>query len=254
MYREILNSLQSEAKSKLSMYSESKFKYIICSMMAGFFVGLGILIMALNLSIFKDVNPNVVSLVNGLTFSLALSFVMMAGGDLFTGNILVLSNGTMTKGIDYRHAIKICALSYFGNFLGALFLSLIFLGTGIGDKPIAEAIVNLAHYKVESGIMELFFKGIMCNILVCLAVLCCYKMKSESGKLIMIIWAILPFVALGFDHSIANMTVFSLAKMLSSEITFSMIFHNLIPVTIGNIVGGLIVSLTYYMIGKEENK
>lgn len=102
--------------------------------------------------------------------------------------------------------------------------------------------------------MPLLAKGILCNVLVCLAVLCAVKMKSESGKLIMIFWCLFAFITSGFEHSIANMTIFSISLFMPHPETVSVagLLANLVPVTIGNFIGGaFILGGSYYYMGKE---
>ncbi|MBP2025636.1 formate/nitrite transporter family protein [Peptoniphilus stercorisuis] len=252
MYSEIVGILSNGSLKKKSLYEGSKKEYLLASMMAGFFIGIGILIMSLSNLIFKSVSFPIEKLVNGFVFSLALSLVMTVGGELFTGNVLVLSMGSLDKKLSLKDCLKICSLSYLGNLFGAIILSILFLGAEGSLTNIVDTVLNLATTKVSYSFSVLFFKGIMCNILVCLGVLAYNKMENEVAKLIMVFWCILPFIALGFEHSIANMTCFTIAKIVSSEFTFAMIFRNLIPVTLGNILGGLIVSLTYFSLGKNK--
>lgn len=251
MYKSTLEALSTAGFNKYSVYRDSKFKYFIASILAGFFIGLGVLVMGLSISIFGNLEIDFVKISNGLIFSLALSLVIMAGAELFTGNVMALSGASFTKAIKGSDAFNVCALSYVGNLVGALIISVLYLGTGAKGTAIGDAVVNLALAKGQIPLVPLIFKSILCNILVCVAVLCCIKMKSEAGKLIMIVWCILPFVALGFEHSVANMTVFILGRLLSNEVTFAMILHNLITATIGNIIGGLLVSVSYYLIGRD---
>lgn len=252
MYRELTEKISTAAIGKVGMYKNSKIIYTVASGLAGMYIGFGVLTMGLSGSIFGGFEFPLYKLVNGIIFTMALSLVMMAGADLFTGNILVLSTGAFSKKIEGIDAVKVCAYSYFGNLIGALILSGLFLGSGLGKGAIGNAIVDLAISKAHYSTIEIFFKGILCNILVCLAVLSCYKLKSESAKLIMIFWCILPFIALGFEHSVANMTVFTLGINISREVNFSMALHNIIPATIGNIIGGALVSLSYFALNKGE--
>lgn len=251
MYKETVENLAYSSEVKLSMFKKSKFQYAVSSAMAGAFIGMGILIMSLSIAIFGRYENGIANLINGVVFTCALSLVMFAGGDLFTGNILLHSQGALQKKISSSDATLISLTSWFGNLIGAIFLSFLFFETHIANTPVGEALVGLAIKKASYDFSTIFFKGILCNILVCLAVICCYKLKSESGKLIMIFWCILPFIALGFEHSIANMTVFSLGMMLSKEVSFTMAVWNLVPATLGNIVGGLIISLSYYVLAKD---
>ncbi|RVU55593.1 formate/nitrite transporter family protein [Anaerosphaera multitolerans] len=254
MYSGIVSKLANLSVAKRTLYEDSKFKYLVSSMLAGFHVGVGLLTMCLSIAIFADVSFPIVKLVNGFLFSLALSLVLAAGGDLFTGNVLVLSTGAMNKKVTTGDAVKICTFSYFGNFLGAILLSLVYYATDIPTDGMTDAIINLAISKASYGASALFFKGILCNILVCLGVLVYNKLENEAAKLIMIFWCILPFVALGFEHSVANMTCFTLAKMLTPDFTFAMMIKNLIPVTLGNIVGGFVLAGTYQIMGTKSEK
>ncbi|CDZ75461.1 formate/nitrite transporter [Peptoniphilus sp. ING2-D1G] len=251
MYSEALLQVNNGAIKKYSLYTKSRYRYLIGSIMAGFFIGLGILLMGLSISIFGNLDSDFVKISNGVIFSAALSLVIMAGGELFTSNIMVLSSAAFTGRISGMDAIKVCALSYIGNFLGALLVSVLYMGTGAKGSAVGDAIVGLCFSKTSADVITIFFRGIMCNILVCTAVLCCMKMKNEAAKLIMIVWCILTFVGLGFEHSIANMMVFSLGSMISKEVTIGVALHNLIPATIGNIVGGIMVSGTFYTLGKQ---
>lgn len=246
MYEEVIDSISEGALKKYNLYKSSKLKYIMGSAIAGFQIGIGALAMGLSISVFKEVGFGLEKITNGLIFSLALSLVMMAGGELFTGNVLVMCIGSLKNKLSKAEAIKITCLSYFGNLIGSVLIALIYIGTGAKDGKIVKALFDLSMTKVSYDVFPILFKGIMCNVLVCLAVFCCFKMKTEIGKLVMIIWCILPFVGLGFEHSVANMSIFSIGLLFSRELTLGMIVYNLIPCTIGNIIGGLMVALGYY--------
>lgn len=252
MYLKFVENLSQGAINKRNLYDGSFGKYIVAAMIAGIFIGIGMLTMGLSNLVFSGIEFPVVKFINGFVFSLALSLVIMAGGELFTGNILVFSMGSFQGVLPWKDGIKLSILSYVGNLLGALFLVLLFMGTGAGKEGIGQALVDLSLAKAAPSFQVLFFKGILCNIMVCLGVLICNGMKTESGKLIMVFWCIMPFVALGFEHCVANMTCFLFAKLTSSTFTFAHMIHNLIPVTLGNIVGGLIVSGSYYYIGQNR--
>lgn len=251
MYKDIIIGLTNSANTKKNLLEGSLFKYMVASILAGFFIGMGMLIMTLSASIFSPLPIPVVKFINGFVFSLALSFVIFAGGELFTGNVLVTSVGRLNKKIDTGTLLKILVFSYLGNILGSVLISFLFKMTGVSPEY-NEALLKLATGKTSFDFLPLLFKGIMCNILVCLAVLICSRKISDSAKLILIFWCILAFVSLGFEHSVANMTCFALAKMLNSDFTFALILKNLIPVTIGNIIGGALVALTYNTIASEK--
>lgn len=251
MYKDIISGLTNSANTKKNLLEGSLFKYMVASILAGFFIGMGMLIMVLSASVFSPLPIPVVKFMNGFVFSLALSFVVFAGGELFTGNVLVTTVGRLNKKIDTGSLLKILIFSYLGNILGSVLISFLFKMTGVSPEY-NEALLKLVTGKTSFDFLPLLFKGIMCNILVCLAVLICSRKISDSAKLILIFWCILAFVSLGFEHSVANMTCFALAKMLNPDFTFALILKNLIPVTIGNIIGGALVALTYNTIASEK--
>lgn len=251
MYKDIIGGLTNSANTKKNLLENSLFKYMVASVLAGFFIGMGMLIMTLSASVFSGLEIPAVKFINGFVFSLALSFVIFAGGELFTGNVLVTSIGRLNKKIEASTLLKILVFSYIGNLLGSILISFLFKMTGVSPEY-NESLLKLATTKSSFDFTALLFKGIMCNILVCLAVLICSRDISDSSKLILIFWCILAFVSLGFEHSVANMTCFALAKMLNPEFGFALIFKNLIPVTIGNIIGGSLVAITYYFLGSEK--
>ena len=251
MYKDIITRLTKSANTKKELLDSSFSKYMVAAMMAGFYIGVGILIMVLSGSVFSSLPIALVKFVNGFVFSLALSFVMFAGGELFTGIVLVTTVAKLNKKLETSSFFKILIFSYIGNFLGAILISILFKMTGVAPDY-NEALLKLATTKASYDFTALLFKGIMCNILVCLAVLLCSRDISDSAKLILIFWCILAFVSLGFEHSVANMTCFALAKMLNPEFTMGLILKNLIPVTIGNIIGGSLVAITYNFLGSEN--
>ncbi|WBW49706.1 formate/nitrite transporter family protein [Peptoniphilus equinus] len=252
MYKKVTETLTAAALKKRAMFQRSLIAYLVAAAIAGAFIGFGVLTMGMSGAILGELTVPVHKIFSGLIFSMALSLVIFAGGDLFTGNILTLGTGAMNHGLSWRDALTIVATSYIGNFLGAVLLSCLFLGTGFGDSAMGEIVVGLGIAKGTQTFVPLLFKGILCNVLVCLAVYCCNKMSSESGKLIMIVWCILPFVGIGFEHSVANMTVFTLSMLLSPDVTPLMALHNLVPVTIGNIIGGFLVAGGYFYLGENE--
>lgn len=253
MYKDIITGLTNSACTKKNLLDDSLFKYMVASVLAGFFIGMGLLIMTLSTSVFSSLSIPIVKFINGFVFSLALSFVIFAGGELFTGNVLVTNIGKMNKKIDTSMLLKILFFSYIGNLLGSILISFLFSMTGVSDE-FNRALLKLATGKTSFNFSILLFKGIMCNILVCLAVLICSRKISDTSKLIMIFWCIFAFVSLGFEHSIANMTCFALTKILNPEFGFGLILKNLIPVTIGNIIGGFLVALTYNVLGSTNQK
>ena len=142
-----------------------------------------------------------------------------------------------------------------GNLAGSVIVSILFALTGIGGgEEVGTFIANTAAAKMAGAPLQLFTKAILCNICVCLAVWCSIKMKTEAGKVALIICGVMTFVACGFEHSIANMTFFSIALLNHSgeAVTIGGALYNLVIVTLGNMVGGvLFVGVPYYLISRN---
>jgi len=244
------NKLRESSHYKMNFYKNEKFGYFVASMMAGVFVGLcmiTILVMAGMMDNFAGLK-----ILQGVSFAAALSLVVFAGAELFTGNIFVMTAGIVLKEIKPRDAIGLCLYCYVGNLVGSILIAALFLGTGYLHGPVLEAAHTAMSAKTEPLFLELLVRGILCNLLVCAGVWCMYRLQSESSKLIMIFWCIYLFVICGFEHSIANMTLFSLEALngVTSIIFFDML-KNLGAVTLGNMLGGIALSLAYWIISKK---
>ena len=148
--------------------------------------------------------------------------------------------------------------SYIGNLLGSLLVAAFFVGSGLVDKgPVMEFFATTSIAKASAPAMHLFFRGVLCNILVCVAVLCSFRTSDESAKLIMIFLCLFTFITSGFEHSIANMTIFGIvlfSKAIAGA-TLGGAIYNLAIVTLGNMVGGAIVmGIGVYILGSEKGK
>jgi formate transporter len=187
----------------------------------------------------------------GVAFSLGLALVLVGGAELFTGNNLIVMAWASGK-VSTREMLRNWVIVYFGNLVGALGLVfLVFFShhLDMNGGRIGLSILNTAVAKIQPDITTLFFKGILCNLLVCLAVWLAYAGRSVTDKIVALILPISAFIAAGFEHCVANMYFLPLAWVLTqtgnvpadfdaSPITIPGIIHNLVPVTLGNIVGG----------------
>lgn len=254
LYRELLETVTEGAEKKDAFFRGHLGGYIVSAMWAGAAVGIGMILMAAVGAYGEAYHYAMTKPMMGFSFSVALSIVLMWGLELFTGSNMVMTVGALRKRITWRKVALVWVFTYVGNLIGAMVLSLLYSNTGL-DQRIADYILKMAQSKTAPAIWELLLRGILCNVLVCLAVLICYKMKSESGRLIMIFWCIYTFVVLGFEHSVANMTLFSMTSLLgySDLVTPSMMLHNMIPVTIGNILGGgLVIGGSLFIMGEKH--
>ena len=255
MYEELVQNIANLAVAKENLLKRGLTKYLVLSLFAGLYVGLGIILIFTIGGVVGDSPYKRV--IMGVSFGIALSLVLMAGSELFTGNNMIMTVGSLEKKVSWLTTLKIWVYSYIGNFAGSIFAAWLFFMTGLGSGPVGEFIVKTTELKMNAPFMDLFFKGILCNILVCLAVLTFIKLKEETAKLIMVFWCLFAFITSGFEHSIANMTLLSIGLLLPHPESVSLLglMNNLIPVTLGNIVGGAVVlGFGYLFVGNGKNK
>ncbi len=253
MYNELTNKISDLGASKVQLLKESKLKYWVLSMLAGIYVGIGTLLIFSIGGYLGDVPYR--RIVMGLSFGIALSLVVMAGGELFTGNNMVMSIASLNKRVKWRGTFKVWIYSFFGNLAGSVLLAWLFVMGGGAKGSVGEFIIKVSETKMNAGFSELFFKAILCNMLVCLGVLCGIKLKEETAKLVMIFWCLFAFITLGFEHSVANMTLLSIGLMIPNggALSFAGFLNNMIPVTLGNMVGGAaLIGISYYIVGKDK--
>src|SRR5690606_36161522 len=169
----------------------------------------------------------------------ALNMVILGGADLYTGNNLVMTVGALERKTTWGDLSRIWAASWSGNFLGSILFGYLFFAAGLAVGDIADYIMKITMAKTAPTFMELLVRGILCNFLVCYAVWCAYKVKNEAAKVLLIFCCIFPFITSGFEHSVANMTLFSLATFIVPETApYMPMLKNLIAVSIGNGIGG----------------
>jgi formate/nitrite transporter len=190
-------------------------------------------------------------LLAGLAFSLGLVLVILAGAELFTGNTLIVM-----AWVDGRVSLpelgRNWCLVYAANFVGAVGAAALVIladGLALADGRVGETAAGMARAKVALGWGTGFYRGILCNALVCLAVWLSFAARDVAGKILAIAFPISAFVALGFEHSIANMYLIAVALPNGTEgVTTGGLVRNLIPVTAGNIIGGgLFVAGVYWL-------
>lgn len=213
----------------------------------------------------------------GAIFGTGLMLVVIAGGELFTGNTMILA-AVFDKRVTMPKMIKNWAIVYLGNFVGSVFIAAMMVHSGLfnsGASMLGVVTMKIGVYKVGLSFSEAFVLGIMCNWLVCLAVWMATGSKDITGKLLAIFFPIWLFITSGFEHSVANMYYIPAAIMAKSnekwvavaaehglgaeqlaKLTWENFFiHNLLPVTLGNIVGGgLLVASIYWVIYVVQNR
>lgn len=239
------------AKARLPILSMA-----MLGILAGGFIGLGALYFTVVIS---DATLSFATgrVMGGLAFSLGLILVVVAGAELFTGNNLLVIAWADRK-ISIRELLRNWLIVYCANAAGAFGLVLIVVASNhaaMNSGLLGVTAIKIATIKVSLPFWEAFFKGILCNVLVCLAVWLAMAGRSVADKIFAIIFPISAFVAAGFEHSVANMYFIPLGIILDGNMASSPhlnwlgMFYSLIPVTLGNLIGGsLMVALVYYLI------
>jgi nitrite transporter NirC len=253
MYNELLEKMGSLAIGKRDTLNRSRLRYFILSMLAGLYVGLGIILILTIGGLMGD-DP-LRKILMGASFGIALSLVIMAGSELFTGNNMIMTAASLDGKVSWKDSLRIWLWSWFGNWAGAVLVSWLFYLSGQASGATGAFVTGVSAAKISAPALHLFFQGFLCNILVCLAVLCGIKLKEETARLVMIWWCLFAFITSGFEHSIANMTVLTIGFLAdsSAQLAWSGYFYNLGVVGIGNLLGGaLVLGGGYWFAGKEQ--
>ena len=218
--------------------------------LAGAFIGLGALMFTLVASD-GSLGFAATRLLGGLAFSLGLILVTVAGAELFTGNNMLAmawADGCVTTRQVLRNWVVVCV----SNFVGATGLAVLVWLSGHADLnagAIGRTAIQIATAKAGLSLGDAFFRGLLCNVLVCMAVWMAFAGRSVTDKAVAIVFPITAFVAAGFEHSIANMYFFPLAMLLGAPLGWSDFGRNIAPVIAGNLVGGSVfVALVYWVI------
>ena len=248
------------AKAQLSLLSMA-----MLGLLAGAFIGLGALYFVL---IKSDASLGFATsqVLGGVAFSLGLLLVVVAGAELFTGNNLLAmawADGKISTMALLRNWLVVCC----SNFIGAVGMAILVFYSGHPDMnngAIAEQYLKIAEAKCSLPFWTAFYRGVLCNILVCMAIWMAFAGRSVFDKAVAIVFPISAFVAAGFEHSIANMYFIPMGMLLEASghlsinvgvINWTGFFKNIVPVILGNLVGGSVfVGFVYYIIYLRPNQ
>jgi formate/nitrite transporter len=244
------------AKARLPLLSQ-----LVLGILAGVFIGFGAMFFTLVTSD-SSLSFALSRVLGGAVFSLGLILVVIAGAELFTGNNLLVMAWTSGR-ISLEELLRNWTIIWAANFAGAAGLALVVAlsnHTAMNDGLVGAQAMKIAAAKTALPFAELFFKGFLCNTLVCLAVWLAMAGRTVVDKIVAIVMPITAFVAAGFEHSIANMYFITLGLILkaagvapagvnASQLDIAGLVHNLVPVTLGNILGGVVmVALCYHVV------
>ncbi len=209
---------------------------LVLSCLAGAFIALGAAAYTAVLA-GVEVVEGPLRLLGGLAFSTGLILVIVAGAELFTGNALIVIAWVEGK-VSLQALLRNWMVSLAGNAAGAFVILVLMSGTGLLTGPMGETARDIAEAKTALGSIAALCRGILCNVLVCLAVWLTFAARSVTDKILAIIFPITCFVLLGYEHSVANLYLIPAGWAAGSAVNLPGLFGNLVPVIIGNIIGG----------------
>lgn len=239
------------AEEKIAFLSRNPLGFWVAAMMAGAYVGMGILLI---FSVGQTADPSVRGLIMGISFGIALTLVIFAGSELFTGHAMHMTIGRLTGRVRTGDLARAWYTTWLGNLTGSALLGILFVlgGGGVVLQDGGQDLIHaVATKKMTAPGLELFMRAVLCNWLVCLAIWGSARTANDAAKCIIIFWCLFAFIAAGFEHSVANMTLFSVALFSEHPESVSVIgaVRNLVWVTLGNaFAGAVLMGYGYWLV------
>ena len=234
-----VNNFAETAATKRNHLKKDPLSFFVLAMMAGAYVGLGILLI---FSVGQGVDVSIRPVVMGASFGIAMILVIFAGSELYTGHTMYMTMGWLTRRTGLSDLLGCWLTSWAGNLIGAAFLATIFVygGGGIILGGQDSLLQYVAAKKMNADGMSLVLNGILCNWLVCLAIWTSSRVKNEMARIAILWFCLYAFIAAGFEHSVAKMTVFSVALLAehSDVVSVAGALRNLAFVSLGNAISG----------------
>jgi nitrite transporter len=239
---------------KKSRLVRSPARYLVSAMLAGVYIGVGEILLLTVAGPLEAGHSGAVKLMEGAVFPVALLLVLFAGADLFTSQCMTMTFGVLSRRTTWADLARIWVMSLLGNLAGAVVFALFIgvAGTVKSGPPSSLLSALLAAKEAESG-GQLFARAVLCNMLVCLAVWMFTRASGDGAKAAMVWWPVFAFVASGFEHSIANMALFSLG-IVNGQADVADLARNLVFTVPGNIVGGAVLVAAAYWFANDGGR
>ncbi len=253
MYQDTYQKILDSAQAKLAFFKRNQLGFWAAAALAGIYVGFGVVAYSIPGAAFAGLPGQ--KLLMGAVFSVALTLVIFAGAELFTGNNLVLSLAWLGGKAKAGQVLPYWGICYLGNLLGSILFALLLHGSGFLKGDYGLFVAQTALTKISYPPLELILRSMLCNLLVCLAVWCSYRLQSDSGKFIAIMLCVGTFVAAGFEHVVANMTLLTAAVLNPHglAIPLSGVLYNLVLSGLGNLLGAfLLLALPYWLTTRKS--
>jgi len=226
--------------------------FLVRTMLAGAYIGIGVLILATAGGPLEAAGSGFAPLVKGLVFGVALTIVVVAGAELATSAMMILTQGAMLGRVRWGRAGLTLLAVMGGNLLGSMVFAALVHASGVLGPGTAggATIATMLEHKAHESSGQLFVRGILCNLLVCLAIWCGARLKSEGAKIALVFACVMVFITSGFEHVVANMTTFSLGLLGGLPgATVAEMTRNIALVGLGNLVGGAVLVGAAYAYG-----
>jgi nitrite transporter NirC len=259
MYADAIDTMGEQAAAKVEAQRRSLPAHLARSALAGMYVGAAIvLIFTIGAALSKDF-PSLVKPVMGACFGGALTIVIFAGSELFTGSNLVLTLGVLTRKTSLRDLLANWSWTWLGNLAGSVLLAVIVVRSGIlNAEPFKSFVVKIAQTKMTLPAEQLLWRAVLANWMVCLGVWMAARIKGDAAKVLMIWWCMFTFITCGYEHSVANMCGLMMGLLLPHDgvagVSLSGYAYNLGLATLGNVVGGAVLVAGMYWLGSPESR
>jgi nitrite transporter len=224
---------------KIALMREASARYLVRCVLAGMYLSIVVFVYW---SLINDLGATPYGkLLGSVFFGVGLAMIVLTNTELFTSNNLYLAISCYEGSTTWRSAGRLWGVCYMGNLIGAVIVAGLLYATGtIGDLPANHALYAGALHKTQEAAAVIFWRGVLANWLVCLAVRLAFRCHEEIAKIVILILVVFMFLYLGGEHSIANMATFSMALMGKSSVTLGGALYNELFATLGNIVGGVL--------------
>jgi nitrite transporter NirC len=252
MYSDAITTLSEQAAAKLAQQKRSLPGHLVRSMLAGMYVGAAI---SLIFTVGSYLPKECQKLLMGVCFGGALTIVIFAGSELFTGSNLVLTLGVLKRKASIGDLAANWVWTWIGNLAGSMLLAVMVIRSGVMDAdPVKSFILKIVETKMNLPAEQLFWRAVLANWLVCLGVWMAARIKDETARILMIWWCMFTFITCAYEHSIANMHGLMLGLLLphSEAISWEGYWYNLGLATLGNIVGGALFVAAMYWFGSPK--
>ncbi|OMD44186.1 formate/nitrite transporter family protein [Paenibacillus odorifer] len=254
MENEALLQVEQLALKKQKIFRQSIMRYIARAMLASMFIGFGVIVAFKTGNYFYMEHSPFAYPMAAITFGAAIILISYGGGDLFTGDTFYYTYTALRRKMKWSEVVRMWVMSYIGNILGAAVFALLIFLTGLFySSDVNGFLLYVVEHKMGAPAGQLFFRAILCNWLVCMAFFIPMNIKGDGARMFAMVLFVFCFFISGYEHSIANMCTFAIALVLDhpGTVSWTGVVHNLVPVTIGNLIGGgVLMGVMYYYVNK----